>query len=153
MNKVLLVTMLLTGCQSMVVSPHGGTFCASGNPELDALAQDAIRYWREAGLTELADVGTSVECVPLKATLHDDGTVVGLTTLEPSTLPEIDLDPSYVFNKGIDYSVRVCAVAHEFGHALGFNHISDPSVMQPVGHRLDLNTPLAADVELAKQLL
>lgn len=133
-------------------------YVGTGNPELDAAANDAIQAWNRTGAFTFKQINDKSKADIVVTTMHrSDSDAAGLTQTSSNSVTNrfvhatVYLNTYYLTDPSYGYGQdRIINTAeHELGHAIGLDHTDAVSVMQPAG---SFYTIQPADVQAVNKL-
>jgi len=136
-----------TGCAPVYLNPQGSASICADAPELHSAVVQAVDFWRSAGLPNLQPCAPGSVKVNVVDTISDD--LLGETRADTAS-GTIFIN---VLRRVANSDKAATALAHEMGHALSLQHVSDTSsIMYPYG-LTSLTAPGDVDKALAESLL
>lgn len=138
--------------------PTATVYVDLSNPVLRNAAESAISQWNRTGAFNFQQINDKSKAdIIVMAINENSDNAAGLTNSTTNAMTgylthaEVQLNAGYLLNPSYGYSQQrvINTAEHELGHAIGLQHNSGTSVMQPAG---SFYTIQPADVTAVKKL-
>lgn len=139
-------------------SNQATVYINTGNSQLDSATLSAMQAWNQTGAFTFKQTSDKSKADIVVTTMNrSDTNAAGLTKSTTNSVTRrfmhatVYLNTHYLTDPSYGYSQEriVNTAEHELGHAIGLDHTSEVSVMQPAG---SFYTIQPADVQAVKQL-